>query len=193
MKLLGLLTLATLLAACGGRTPLDELAWRSKGGSTGSPDGDLGNPTATGGGPGASDAGAGACYGRCSTPPGAIALDPSIGPAILGIWEICSGGHDLFTGSPSDTIGVEFTPPGPGGNTGLLGDLYFLKRGPSGPVRGEGSAYHHTYEVIGNSDISCRSQGDTIWYDFSLRYSPCPREWWLQNSPHSNEGTLASF
>ena len=192
MKLLWLLSLAGLLAACG-RTPLDPHGLTQAGGGAGTAD--AGNPPQTGGRPGIDDAGQGTCYATCSTPPGPVQIYPSnaeLAAGLVGVWRICSGGPSLFTGAPSDTIGVEFAPGFANSDLGIEGDVYFLKKGPSGPVRGQGADYQQTYEVD-EGVIYCRSTSRDIGSDFSLKYSPCPREWWFENEYRWQTGTLASF
>ncbi len=197
---LWLLTLVSSLAACGGgRTPLDPgLLGRASGaGGTGMPS--LGNPQPTGGntgtGPGIDDAGNGACHGTCLTPPGPVELYPSLddlAAALVGVWQICSGGPALFDGAPSDTIGVEFTPSSVSTYGAFVGALFFLKSSPAGPVRGDGPAYQQRYQVADDMTVSCRSADDKHGSWFELMYSSCPREWWFE-IPGGRSGTLASF
>ena len=194
MKLHWLLTLGCSLAACG-RTPLDLGDSRPTGGSPGLGDGTLGNPEPTGGSPGVSDANGGTCYATCSTPPGPIqanATSAEIAAALIGVWHICTGGHALFTGAPSDTIGVEFAPPITGGPSDISSIMYFLRKGPAGVVRGEGSDYQQSY-TVGERQVSCHSIPERIACNFDLKYSSCPREWWFYNFEHGQKGTLASF
>jgi len=188
MRLLRLLTLASLLATCG-RTPLD-LAPIQTGGSPGASDAD---PNRTGGGPSAGDAGDGACFATCSTPPGPIRLYPTDAEAtagLIGVWRICYGGHDIFIEAPSDTIGVEFTPPTTSGSTDIEGNMYFLRKGASGPVRGGSPEYRQTY-LVSDGVLYCHTKDGG--YAVGLKYSPCPREWWFENDATSHSGTLASF
>jgi hypothetical protein len=196
MKLLGLLMLAGLLAVCGGgRTPLDPGPTGPTGGGHGGSGADLGNPRQTGGSPGVDDAGHGACYGNCQTPPGPVQVNMTfdeLAAVVVGVWQICSDGHGLFAGAPSDTIGVEFGPSSPKRAWGWEGNLYFLKRGPSGPVRGDGPDYQQTYQVVDDMTVSCWSPGDKFWSSFESMYSPCPRELWLEKE-NGHNGTLASF
>ena len=111
---------------------------------------------------------------------------------MIGVWQICSDGHGLFAGAPSDTIGVEFGPSTSNGDGGGEGNSYFLKSGPSGPVRGDGPDCQQTYRVVDDMTVSCWSLGDKYFSHFELMYSPCPRELWLE-SQNGRNGTLASF
>jgi hypothetical protein len=188
MQIFWLLPLAGLLATCG-RTPLEPTGPTQTGGGTGGSVTNPGNPTRTGGSLGDGGAGDGTCYGTCSTPPGPVATLPSdaeLLAGLVGVWRICSGGPSLFTGAPSDTIGVEFAPPVADSGPDIEGDMYFLRKGPSGPVRGPGSDYQQTY-MLDDGVLYCTGN------DFGLKYSPCPREWWFENEYRHNAGTLASF
>jgi hypothetical protein len=194
MKLFWLLPLAGLLATCG-RTPLDPTGPIPAGGISGGSDANPVNPTQTGGSPAVGDASGGTCYATCSTPPGPIQVWPSnadLLAGLLGVWRICSGGPAIFTGAPSDTIGVEFAPPTPDGGPDIEGDMYFLRRAPSGPVRGPGSDYQQTY-LLDDGVLYCHSIPKKIGYGLSLKYSPCPREWWFASEDWNHTGTLASF
>ena len=134
----------------------------------------------TGGSPGADDAGVGVCHGTCLTSPGPVQLYPSLdelAAALVGVWESCTGGHELFGGAPSDTIGVEFGPSSPRDDSVWEGTLYFLRRGPSGPVRGTGQGYQQSYGVVDDMTVSCRSADDRSGSWFELMYSSCPQEW----------------
>jgi hypothetical protein len=188
MKLFELLVIAGLLATCGGgRTRLNP--GHTGASSHGGRDADLGGP----GSIGADDAGV--CPGGCATPPGPAKVYPSLdelAAALVGEWAICFGGHALFTGAPSDTLGVEFGPSSSTGNGSWRGNLYFLKRGPSGPVRGEGQNYQQTYAVVDDRTVSCWSPDFKDSTSFELMYSPCPRAWWFWGL-NSRQGTLAPF
>jgi hypothetical protein len=108
----------------------------------------------------------------------------------LGSWRICYGGHEIFTDAPSDTIGVEFAPLTSGATADIEGDMYLLRQGPLGPVRGPGSDYQQTY-IIGGGVVYCHSK--LAGYAIGLKYSPCPREWWFENDATNHAGPLASF
>jgi hypothetical protein len=207
MKLLWPLLVVGLLAACGvGRTPLYPPGDEPSGGTGGA---GLTNPRHTGGSPGGDtnvgNAGAGGlggnatgnsvCRGTCDVPPGPVALRPTeaeLASALVGTWDICSGGHALFGGAPSDTIGVEFGPSTLTGYGTWVGTLYFLKSGSAGPVRGRGAAYEQSYQVSDDMTLSCRSSSGQSGSWFELMYSYCPQEWWLKDLS-GRKGTLASF
>jgi hypothetical protein len=59
----------------------------------------------------------------------------------------------------------------------MVGDLFYLVEGPSGPVRGEGSAYQRIYEIVSlltaDYQLNVRTSTNT-GYTGSFRYSPCP-------------------
>jgi hypothetical protein len=170
MRLLGLLTLAGLLAVCGGgRTRLDPGLAGPTGSGYGGSGADLGNPRQTGGSSGVDNTGDGTCHGTCLTPPGPVQIYPTfdeLAAAVIGVWQICSDGHGLFAGAPSDTIGVEFGPSTSNGDGVWTGNLYFLKSGPSGPVRGDGPDYQQTYRVVDDMTVSCWSPGDKFYSGF---------------------------
>ena len=206
MKLLHLLSIVAMLAACGGgRTPLYPPEHEPTGGAGGADHTSLTTLQQTGGGPGGSvvlgSTGAGSlasdgtCHGTCASPPGPVALYPTeadLASALVGVWDICSGGHALFGGAPSDTIGVEFGPSTLTDYGSWAGTLYFLKDSSAGPVRGQGSAYQQSYQVSDDMTVLCRSADDKSGSWFETIYSSCPREWWLK-SYSGNQGTLASF
>ncbi len=157
----------------------------------------LGNPSQSGGSPGVSDAGNGSCHGTCQTPPGPVQIFltfDDLAAAVTGVWQICSDGRGLFAGAPSDTIGVELGPSTTEGiaNGVWQGKIYSLKRGPSGPVRGDGPVPQQSYQVAKDMTVTCRSLDDKSWSSFEIMYSPCPRELWLESQSGHN-GTLASF
>jgi hypothetical protein len=195
MKLHCLLTATALLAACGGRTSLLDLGKQNPtGGAVGSDDGS--DPSQTGVRPGSYDAGDPNCLGTCSMPPGPLQVhfsEAEIGAALIGVWQICYGGAAIFTGAPSDTIGVEFAPPHTQDESGdPIGTMYLLTKGTSGPVRGNGVAYQQTYEITGGVVLCASYQREHV-YDLGLKYSPCPREWWFQNWEWNQSGVVASF
>ena len=210
MKLLWLLPVVELLAACGGgRTPLYPPGGEPTGGTGGADPASLTNSQHTGGSPGGNtsvgsagagglginDTGNAACHGTCDAPPGPLALSPSeadLASALVGVWDICSGGHALFGGAPSDTIGVEFGPSTPTDYGTWVGTLHFLKSSSAGPVRGQGAAYEQSYQVSDDMTLSCRPGNDQSGSWFELIYSSCPREWWLKDIS-GRRGTLASF
>jgi hypothetical protein len=194
MKLCWLLPIVGTLAACGYRTPLDP-AGLGPTGVAGAGSGNPGDQPSPGGGLGTDDAGHGACYGTCMIPPGPVQPYPTLdelAAALVGVWQICTGGHALFGGAPSDTIGVEFAPSSRVDDSVWAGDLYFLKRTSAGPARGDGPSYHQSYRVVIDSTVTCRSDDDKTGSWFELMYSSCPREWWL-SIPGGPRGTLASF
>jgi hypothetical protein len=100
--------------------------------------------------------------GTCSTPAGTVqifASDDVAWSALVGVWQICDGAYSIFVGALSDTIGVEFEPPSPNGAddaSSRRGNLYFLTRGASGPVREVGFDCEWTYEVYGANCIATR-------------------------------------
>jgi hypothetical protein len=200
MKLASLI-LALALVACGvGRTPLDPPdrgpPARGSGGSGAGGNG-AGGTGQTGGSSGVTTAPDGTCYGNCTVPPGPLKLSPSLdelAAALVGVWQICSGGHAFFSGAPSDTIGVEFGPPALTDYGSWTGDLYFLRRGRSGPEHGDGPAYRQTYYLADDYTLSALSQNHDKSSSFELKYSMCPTQWWLE-SPHHADGsvTLAPF
>ena len=190
MKPSCLLIAAALLAGCGGRTPLLLTDGAARSG------GDSSDPSQAGVRPGSYDAGDPACLAGCSTPPGPLQVDLSeadIVAAIVGVWRICYGSPGLFVSAPSDTIGVEFAPPHTRDDDGdFVGNLYLLVQGGSGPLRGDGVAYHQTYQVIGNY-VMCDTDRREYVYQLAFKYSPCPRELWLEDHWHGHSGALASF
>jgi len=177
MRLLWLLVLASLLAACEENYPPSHRY-----------------PNQTGGSPSVYVAADGTCPATCSTPPGAILLDPSdaeLRAGLLGVWRFCAGASSSFPDAPSDTIGVEFASL-PGDTGYSAGNLFFLTSGPSGPVRGAGFEYQQIYNVtdgvlyIHPSYNSGRSLG--------AKYSPCPREWQFALwGDFDNKGTVVPF
>ena len=141
-----------------------------------------GSPKTNGGNPGVYDAGDGACSATCSTPPGTIQLyegnaasNDELWAGLIGVWQICSRAYEVFLAAPSDTIGVEFAPPSTEDASVPQGNLFFLTRGPSGPVRGGGFDYQQTYEVD-RGVLYCHTSYSS-GLGFSIKYSPCPREW----------------
>jgi hypothetical protein len=165
-ELLGLLTLAGLLAAC-------EQHALGRGG-----------PKPNAGSPGAYDAGDDTCPATCSTPPGNIVpwgaanSDERLRAGIVGVWQICFGAYSIFHWAPSDTIGVEFAPAAPIDAAWPEANMFFLIAGPSGPVRGAGFEYEQTY-VLSGAYLYCHdsyNSGD----GWRIKYSPCPREWQIE-------------
>ena len=141
--------------------------------------------------PGVYDAGAGTCSATCSTPAGLVASfasDAELQAGIIGIWQFCNGAHGIIPGSPSDTIGVEFAPETTSDAGLTLSRMYFLTRGPSGPVRGPGFDYQLTY-VIDDGILYCRSANGGN--GFSIKYSPCPREWQIEGP--AGRGIIVPF
>jgi hypothetical protein len=177
MKLLGMLTLASLLAAC----EHPALSRRY--------------PYQTGGSTGVYDAGDSACSATCKTPPGTVQIYPSdadLWAGIVGVWQICAGAYSIFIDAPSDTIGVEFAPPSTDVASDPVGNLFFLTRGPSGPVRGAGFDYQQLYQVS-DGVLYCHGSYNS-GYDLGLKYSPCPREWEMATWGNPNTaGTLVPF
>ena len=184
-----MLALAGLLAACDHRAPASHY------------------PNQNGGSPGVYDAGeSGACSATCSTAPGTIlppdpylgsaAVDAALWAGLVGVWQICDGGDSAFQGepamAPADTIGIEFGPPIPSDTDPsgwAKGNLFFLTRGPSGPVRGAGFEYQQTYMITG-AWIYCFPVTNAH-YTFGFKYSPCPREWEL--APWGDYGRRATL
>jgi hypothetical protein len=134
-----------------------------------------------GGGPGATEGRD--CGATCSTPAGTVRTPTSLVEAysqVEGTWIICD---KVEAGLPSAAVGVELDPPMRGdasceatGGSGCTGNLYYLVRGPSGPVRGVGPSYEFTYEIQpGSYEIALHpdptSQGSRRYV-----YSPCPVE-----------------
>ena len=67
-----------------------------------------------------------------------------------------------------------------------VGNMYFLTKGPSGPVRGAGFDYQQICQVE-YGQIYCSSASvDTA-------YSPCPREWKLYNLDSQVVALLVPF
>ena len=98
---------------------------------------------------------------------------------IGGRWLPCTGSiPEDFVPAPADAIGIEFERLPSGGK----GNLYYLVAGADEPVRGAGSAYTATYEVLANG------LDDGMFYFVSVstapsssfgglaQYSPCPRQ-----------------
>jgi hypothetical protein len=120
----------------------------------------------------------------CSTPPGLVEPFSTIDRVyswVSGKWLFCTGRATWQNQAPSDAIGVEFTPgssaPTPRGST-AGGNMYYLVKGPSGPVRGAGFNYQLTYDI---SPLSSSYQFNVhpapnsgFWLRF--KYSACPRE-----------------
>jgi hypothetical protein len=118
--------------------------------------------------------------------------DADLWADIIGVWQICSGRYSIFNGAPSDTIGVEFAAPSPASDSEPVGNLFFLTRGSSGPVRGAGFEYQQLYDVR-QGVLYCHPSYNS-GYDLSLKYSPCPREWEMATWGNPNSaGILASF
>ena len=167
MKLPGMLTLASSMAACAHHAA---------------------SPKPNGGSPGVYQAGDDTCPATCSTAAGTVqffASDADTWAALLGVWQICSDAHSIYAGAPADTVGVEFAPPHtdlPYDAAAILGNLYFLTNGPSGPVRGGGFDYQQTYDVD-RGTVYCH-QFYNSFYSLRLTYSPCPREWKLEGDDH---------
>ena len=159
-----MLTLASMLAACDHHAP---------------------NPKLAGSSPGVYDAGADTCPATCSTPAGTVRTfhsDADTWAALIGVWQICSGAYSMFADAPADTIGVEFALPHtdlPYDAAATRGNMYFLTRGQSGLARGGGFEYQQTYEVVGGW-LNCYQYYDS-GYAFRPTYSPCPREWKLDD------------
>ena len=189
MNLPSTLALAALLSACDHAAPAPRY------------------PNQNGGSPGVYDTGQDpACAATCATAPGPIlpyghgsAGDAELWAGLVGVWQICDGGGAAFQGppadAPADTIGVEFAPPvtsdsDPAGVT--KGNLFFLTRGPSGPVRGAGFEYQQVYTIYGGV-LKCFATSSAT-YDFGIKYSPCPREWELAPwSDSHRRATLVPF
>jgi hypothetical protein len=154
----------------------------------------------TGGTPGVYDAPDGTCSATCSTPPGPILLyedfaqsDALLRAGLVGVWQICNGAYSVFHDVPSDTIGVEFAPPPDADASFPEGNLFFLTRGPAGPVRGVGFEYQQTY-VVSEGVLYCHmsyNAGD----GWEIKYSPCPREWQIEYSYSGpiRQATLVPF
>ena len=177
MRLLYILTLAGLLTSC------DHPALSRR------------YPYQTGSSPGVYDGGDAACSATCKTPLVTIESRPSdaeLWAGIVGVWQICSGNPSIFVEGPADAIGVEFAPPSSAGNSDPVGNLFFLTSGPTGPVRGAGFEYQQIYQIYGGV-LYCHGSYNS-GYDFSIKYSPCPREWELATwgNPDSSS-TLAAF
>lgn len=177
MKLLGMLALASLLAAC----EHPALSRRY--------------PNQTGGNTRVYDAGDPACSARCTTPPGTIQIYPSdadLWAGIVGVWQICAGASSIFVDAPSDSIGVEFAPPSTELGSDPAGNLFFLTGGPTGPVRGAGFEYQQIYD-ISNGVLYCHGSYNSV-YSVGLKYSPCPREWEMATwGVMEHAGTLVPF
>jgi hypothetical protein len=172
MKLLWLLALTGILAACDRSLKLGDHG--------------LGN-----GSPGMYDAGQGTCPATCSTPPGTLltfASDNALEQGLIGVWRICDGAYAMFAGAPSDTIGVELTPPVRSDAGTVRSFMYLLTQGPAGPVRGAGFDYQLTYEI---SDGVLYCHATSGGYGMSIQYSPCPREWQLEGP--AGKGIIVPF
>jgi hypothetical protein len=153
----------------------------------------VGDPNPGAGQPGAYDAGAGTCSATCSTPPGDVDFfntDDEVRAALVGVWQFCAGAADVFPGIPSDAIGIELTPATLW-QAELQGNVYFITKGPSGPVRGAGANYQGTY-VVDWGQMYLSTPSTTI--EPQMKYSPCPREWQFDNYYGSkHKGILVPF
>jgi hypothetical protein len=154
----------------------------------------VGDHGAGNGAPGVYDGSvAGTCPATCSSPAGSFATSASdyeLAAELIGVWRICDGAYGIFF-APSDVIGVELAPHPSAGP--LVGDLYLLTQGPSGPVRGAGFDYQLMYS-IDDGVLYCHPTYNS-GFSVGMKYSPCPRQWHMDNgwSGDGHAGTLVPF
>ena len=189
------------LAACAGKAEVSEPpggkaeVTGSPGAVAGSTSQDNSASVAVGGGltaPGDSSVGSSELGGAaecgepaatCSTPPGLVEPFSTIDRVytwVTGKWLFCTG-QETWQTAPADAIGIEFTPgssaPTPAGST-VGGNMYYLVKGPSGPVRGAGFNYQFTYDIspedTGYQFNVHPAPNSGFW--LRLKYSACPRE-----------------
>jgi hypothetical protein len=164
--------------ASGGASGASGGASGASGGAGGEPGGSGGTAGSNGGGAGGSNpTDGGVCYAACGTPAGTVQAFSSnieVYAALVGSWQICSGGGKVFANAPEDTRGIEFGPPGEKG-----GDVYYLVQGASGLERGAGFDYQLTYDVSQSGSFLQLNLHPTPNSGFapSFRFSPCPTQW----------------
>lgn len=169
----------------------------------GSP-GDTGAGGTGGGGAGGGGAGGGStppptCPSTCDMPAGTVysfATAQGATASLAGLWQICAGGLDAFIGAPADTIGIEFGPPAPVGSAMVYGgNMYYLVQGSAGPVRGAGFDYQLTYDVAETGSFLQIDFHPTpnSGYGGSFRYSPCPREFEIDNTTLDGRAVIVPF